>query len=185
VHITVTATERVELADGYPGYRIRYPHPETGTDWEHLVPVEALATRGELLGLVDPVEIMRVVLAEAYALEETAAPYAAPMSAEAHAVASTLAGLDPSTPTARVLDAASSALDAEEVDAARAQAHAEIAEAITSAELAIEVDAPGWGELAEILAADAVAVERWRAAFGAEQLAPAAEATGARGGSGE
>lgn len=182
MHITVTGIDRVQIADGYPGYRIRYPHPQTGAEWEHLVPLEAIATRGELLGLDDPLEVMRVILAEAYALDETATPYAAPMSAEAHAVASTLAQAEAGAPVARVLDDAAEALDAPAVDAARASAREQVLAIIDAAEVSVHTDAPGWASVAQALDDDRLDLDRWRALVVASQLAPVAEAARARGG---
>ncbi|OLT27737.1 hypothetical protein BJF83_17270 [Nocardiopsis sp. CNR-923] len=166
--IVITSIERSELEPGYPVYRITYPHPDTGEDHLHIVPLEALATRGELFGLADREEVLDLIIREAHAPgDEVTAVYTQAITARGEAalqVARQAAPVRASLPESVALNHAVQALDAPPSSAD------ELRQA--SARHRVRRDRGAWSRVTQALAEDAERIDWWAAAYTADALAP-------------
>ncbi|MFE3461378.1 hypothetical protein ACFXKD_27860 [Nocardiopsis aegyptia] len=168
--IQITSIARDETAPGYPVYRITYPHPDTGEPHLHVVPLEAIATRAELLGITDHEEVLDLIIREAHAPDdEVTAVYTDAVTARTNAsqaVARDAAPVARDLPESVALNHAVTALDA-----APGRGQADRLRSAASRHL-VDHGHGAWSAVRQALLEDQAAIDLWGARYVAEALEP-------------
>lgn len=159
--IEVREMRRVE--SDYPHYEIRYTHPHTGADHVHQMPVEAVASRAELLNISHE-EALELILNEPYApVDEVSALYTEAMDARDRALENTSRVHKTQNSSApRAFNATVAAVDSAPVNTARVES-LRAWEGVAAG--------PGWEQARKQLENDEEELHLYRALLVAAELA--------------